>query len=132
MKENRLVYITSPYAGDVKANVRFAKAACRYAMGQDCTPIAVHLIYPALLDDSVPAKREAGIQMGMRVLEACDELWLCGERLSAGMQAELAAAEQMGIPVRRVSGREIGHDSGYAEKKIEQAASSPAWGMCQC
>lgn len=34
MNENKLVYIASPYAGAVEANVAFAKAACRYAMGQ--------------------------------------------------------------------------------------------------
>ena len=103
MEENKLVYIASPYAGDVEANVAFAKAACRYAMEQGCTPVAVHLLYPQLLADHVPAEREAGIQMGLRVLKACDEMWLCGNRLSSGMRAELAAAEQMGLPVRRIA-----------------------------
>lgn len=102
MKENKLVYIASPYAGDVEANVAFAKAACRYAMQNGCTPVAVHLLYPQMLDDAVPAEREAGIQMGLRVLEVCDELWLCGERMSHGMQAELAAAKRLGVPVIRI------------------------------
>lgn len=103
MSSKKLVYIASPYAGDVEANVAFAKAACRYAMEQGATPLAVHLLYPQILDDHVPAERESGIRMGMRVLEACDELWLCGGRLSHGMRAELTAAEQLGIPVRRVT-----------------------------
>lgn len=102
MKENKLVYIASPYAGDVEANVAFAKAACRYAIEQGCTPIAVHLLYPQLLNDTVPEEREAGIRMGLRVLEACDELWLCGEQLSSGMRAELDAATRLGIPVQRI------------------------------
>lgn len=85
MKQNKLVYIASPYAGDVEINVSFAKAACRYAMEQGCIPIAVHLIYPQLLNDTVPEEREAGIRMGLRVLEACDELWLCGEQLSQSL-----------------------------------------------
>lgn len=38
MGSNKLVYIASPYAGDVEENVAFAKAACRYAMEQDVTP----------------------------------------------------------------------------------------------
>lgn len=103
MSSNKLVYIASPYAGDVEANVAFAKAACRYAMERGATPLAVHLLYPQILDDHVPAERESGIRMGLRVLEACDELWLCGGQLSHGMRAELAAAEQFGIPVRRVT-----------------------------
>ena len=102
MNENKLVYIASPYAGDVETNVAFAKAACRYAMEQGCTPVAVHLLYPQILNDAVPAEREAGIQMGLRVLEACDELWLCGDRMSHGMQAEQAAAERLGVPIIRM------------------------------
>lgn len=54
MTENKMVYIASPYAGEVERNVRFAKAACLFAIRQDCTPVAVHLLYPQLLDDSDP------------------------------------------------------------------------------
>lgn len=102
MKKNKLVYIASPYAGDIESNVAFAKTACRYAVEQGCTPVAVHLLYPQILNDAVPVEREAGIQMGLRVLEVCDELWLCGDRISHGMQVELDAAERLGILVCRV------------------------------
>ena len=57
MEHNKLVYIASPYSGDVERNVAFAKAACRYAMKQGVTPIASHLLYPQMLDDKV-RKRE--------------------------------------------------------------------------
>lgn len=102
MTDSRLVYIASPYAGDVERNVAFAKDACRYAAAQGCTPVAVHLLYPQFLDDGVPQEREAGLRMGRRVLAACDEFWLCGERLSAGMRAEKAEAERLGILIRRI------------------------------
>lgn len=121
MKQSKLVYIASPYAGDVEANVIFAKAACRYAIRQGCTPIAVHLLYPQLLDDSVPKEREVGLKMGHRVLEACDELWLCGERMSAGMQKERDAALWFGVPVRHIS-----------EKEITMELSPPVMGLCLC
>ncbi|MFR4783806.1 MAG: DUF4406 domain-containing protein [Pilosibacter sp.] len=93
MKESRLVYIASPYAGDIQSNVEFAKAACRFAVSQGATPLAVHLLYPQILDDRIPDERTAGIQMGLRVLRACDELWVCGDFISHGMQAELDAAK---------------------------------------
>ena len=101
MTEGKLVYIASPYAGDVEGNVAFAKAACRYAAAKGDTPVAVHLMYPQFLDDRVPKEREAGLKMGRRVLAACDEFWLCGEKLSAGMRAEKAEAERLGIPIRQ-------------------------------
>ena len=72
----KLVYICSPYAGDIGNNIRFAGAACRYAAEQGCAPVAVHLLYPQILDDSVPSQREAGIRMGLRVLASCEELWI--------------------------------------------------------
>jgi len=45
MEHNKLVYIASPYSGDVERNVAFAKAACRYAMNQggyaNCLPSVI-------------------------------------------------------------------------------------------
>lgn len=118
MTENKLVYIASPYAGDVERNTAFAKEACRYAMGQGAVPIAPHLLYPQMLDDTVPAEREAGLLMGLRVLEACDELWLCGDRMSAGMQAELEAAERLGIPVRYIPEQEISMEMSCRDMRM--------------
>ena len=102
MAEGKIVYIASPYAGDVEGNVEFAKAACRLAMEEGSTPVAAHLLYPQMLDDTVPEQRELGIRMGLKLLEACSELWLCGSRISNGMQEELKAAQLHGIPVRRI------------------------------
>lgn len=103
----KLVYICSPYAGEIERNVRFAQDACRYAISQCCAPVAVHLLYPQLLNDAVPAEREAGIQMGLRVLAACEELWVCGSQISTGMRCEIAEAERLGIPVKRVSAEQM-------------------------
>lgn len=107
MTESRLVYIASPYAGDIPSNVEFAKAACRFAVSQGATPLAVHLLYPQILDDRIPDERTAGIQMGLHVLKACDELWVCGDFISHGMQAELDAAKEWGIPVKQIRAEEL-------------------------
>ena len=101
MEHNKLVYIASPYSGDVERNVAFAKAACRYAMNQGVTPIASHLLYPQMLDDGVPEER-------LRILKVCEEVWVCGSELSSGMEQEIRAARQLQIPLRRVSEQEIG------------------------
>lgn len=107
MTDSRLVYIASPYAGDVEGNVAFARAACRYAAAQGCTPVAVHLMYPQFLDDRVPKEREAGLKMGQRVLAVCDEIWLCGEWMSSGMKTEEKEAKKLGIPIMRVPSSSI-------------------------
>jgi len=38
---SKLVYIASPYAGDVDINVEFARCASRYCIEQGNTPVAV-------------------------------------------------------------------------------------------
>jgi len=46
-----------------------------------------------MLDDAEPTEREIGLRLGHRVLEVCDELWLCGGRVSSGMAREIEEAQ---------------------------------------
>lgn len=101
------IYICSPYTGNIEENIRFAKTACRYAMKQGCAPIAPHLLYPQFLNDAVPMERKTGIQMGLRVLASCEELWACGSHISEGMEKEIAEANRLGIRVRRITAEQI-------------------------
>lgn len=68
---------------------------------------APHLLYPQILNDSVPEEREIGIHLGLEILERCEELWICGDQMSAGMKREAAYAKARGIPVRRIPVCEI-------------------------
>jgi len=102
-----LVYIASPLSGDVEQNLEFARKACRFAIEQEVTPFAPHLLYTQMLDDSNPADRQIGIDMGNQMLELCDELWLCGDRISEGMANEKELAEQLGIPVHQINAEDI-------------------------
>ncbi len=103
----KLIYVASPYAGDVEKNIAFAKLACRYVMEQRHAFFAPHLLYPQILDDTDPAERKTGLKFGLRILEICDELWVCGDRISTGMEAEIELAKQLGIPIRYVSEEQI-------------------------
>ena len=98
----KLIYVASPYAGDVERNVEYAKQACRTVMESGHAFFAPHLLYPAILDDAVPAERQQGLDMGLTMLERCDELWAFGPYISAGMRAEMAAAADLGIPIRQM------------------------------
>lgn len=105
--ESRIIYICSPYAGNIEENIAFARQACGYAIRQGAVPLAPHLLYPQILNDSVPEEREIGIRLGLDILERCEELWICGDRMSAGMKRETAYAKARGIPVRRIPVCEI-------------------------
>ena len=116
-----IVYICSPYAGDIETNTAFAKKACWYAIHQGHTPIAVHLLYPQMLDDAEPTEREIGLRLGHRVLEVCDELWLCGGRVSSGMAREIEEAQRLGIPIRQIGELEIKQEALPAEMEQSEA-----------
>ena len=98
----KLIYVASPYAGDVERNVEYAKQACRTVMESGHAFFAPHLLYPAVLDDAVPEERQTGIEMGLPLRHRCDELWTFGSVTSSGMQAEIEEAERLRIPVRRM------------------------------
>ncbi|PWL53316.1 DUF4406 domain-containing protein [Lacrimispora amygdalina] len=116
----KLIYVASPYAGDIEQNTEFARKACRHVMSEGHAFFAPHLLYPQLLDDSKPQERQAGLDMGLAMLPRCDELWCYGDRISFGMHLEIEEAVRLGIPVRRVMELENGFAIGRA-KGIEPA-----------
>ena len=108
--------------GISKKNVAFAQRACRYAIHQGYIPIAVHLLYPQMLDDSDPAERELGLRLGQQLLRRCDELWVCGDRISSGMAREISEANHLSIPVKNIGAHEIQKEQLPAE--MEQVTAS--------
>lgn len=89
-----------PYAGDVKQNVNMARVYSRFAVKNTCIPLTPHLLYPQFMDDGSPAERELALFMGLVLLTKCEQVWVFGGVISAGMAAEIAKAEKKKIPVR--------------------------------
>lgn len=118
MTKMKLVYIASPYAGDIEHNTRMAIEYCRYASGCGVIPLAPHLFLPRFLCEFNPEEREQGIKMGLRMLAACSELWVFGGRISAGMDREIAEAERLGIKI-------VYQDSN----KIQGVMNMKQWGI---
>lgn len=98
----KLVYMASPYAGNIKHNTRMAIEYCRYAASGGVAPIAPHLLFPLFLQDSNSEERKKGIEMGLRFLASCDELWVFGARISEGMGREFADAQRLSIKIRYI------------------------------
>lgn len=95
----KVVYICSPYAGNVEANTENARRYCRYAVDAGCMPIAPHLLYPQFMDDSDPDERDVALKFGIVLLSRCAELWWFGDVVSQGMRNEIEFANRRGIPV---------------------------------
>ena len=99
-----LVYICSPYAGDIDGNVAKAIRYCRFAIDKGCIPIASHLLYPQILDDSDAEERKLGLFFGMVLLDVCREIWIFSDGdYSKGMQAEYNRAVKKEYKIRYFS-----------------------------
>ena len=95
-----LVYIASPLSGDVEVNTERARAFCRFALEKGQSPLAPHLLFPQFMNDDDPAERELAIFMDVILLGKCSELWVLGDIVSAGMQAEIDVAKKRRQPIR--------------------------------
>lgn len=97
-----LVVIESPYAGEVEANVAYAKKAVHDCLKRGESPYASHLFFtqPGILDDLEPEERKLGIEAGFawgraakRVVFYIDRGW------SRGMKAGYIEALKRGTPI---------------------------------
>lgn len=95
-----LVFVCSPYAGDIPGNTERARKYSRFAIEQGCIPIAPHLLYPQFLDETQKDERELGLFIGLVLLSKCAQLWVFGSHISSGMAQEIYKAETKGIPIR--------------------------------
>ncbi len=88
-----IVYICSPYAGEVSKNVEAAQRYSRFAVDKGCIPIAPHLLFPQFLNDANPKERQLGLFFGNAIMSKCSEVWVFGEVISPGMEAEIERAK---------------------------------------
>lgn len=95
-----IVFICSPYKGDIELNTMRAIRYCHFAYTCNKVPIAPHLNFPQFLDEKIHEEREAGIKMGLEILKKANELWCFGKTLTEGMEMELKYAIKNNIPIK--------------------------------
>jgi hypothetical protein len=104
-----LVIIESPYAGDIEANVEYARACMRDSLNRGEAPIASHLLYtqPGILRDEVPEERQWGIDAGLAWRGVADmAVFYVDRNWSGGMLAARRLYLDEGFPfeVRTLDG----------------------------
>lgn len=96
----RRVFLASPYRGDTKRNVAYARACAYDCVQRGETPLVPHLSFTQFLDDGIEADRTAGMEAGKVWLLACDALVVYMDLgISSGMHAEAMFAKVNGIDV---------------------------------
>ncbi|MDL2294745.1 DUF4406 domain-containing protein [Ruminococcaceae bacterium OttesenSCG-928-D13] len=135
MPERPFVYVCSPFRGDVEENTRRALEYSRRVFEAGYCPLAPHLLFPRFLDDSDPAQRQAGIEMGLALLAQCRQLVVCGGDVTEGMALEIDEARRLGIgicpldelPATKLHPASVGKTS--LRKKLTRAC--PAGSLCR-
>lgn len=104
------VYICSAYSsqGKIEENVQRAKNYSRMAIEKMCLPITPHIYFTQFMSDDVPIERAIALNIGLELIDECDELWIFGTA-AGGMDDEIDKAKELHIPIREftVHGTEI-------------------------
>lgn len=98
----RRVILESPFAGDVQANLEYARAAVRDSLLRGESPLASHLLYtqPGILDDGNREERHMGIEAGLAWGTAAEATVVYTDRgISTGMHLGINRARLEGRPV---------------------------------
>ena len=88
-----MVFICSPYSGDIEHNVQETRKYCRFAVEKGYIPIAPHLLFPQFMNDGVSAERELGMFFGKVLMDKCAQVWVFGKDITDGMSEEIERAE---------------------------------------
>ncbi len=85
----KLVILESPYAGDVKSNIKYARECIKDCLMRNEAPFASHLLYTqeGILDDNVIEERQYGIDAGLEWAKVADKTVVYTDLgISKGMQ----------------------------------------------
>lgn len=106
-------YVCSPYRNEDKmkmaANQLRAQGLCEEIeeLVPNCKCYAPHAFLPHLLDDTVEKEREIALEFGLKILDLCDVLVVCGDIVSSGMAKEIAYARKHGKKVLKYKEGEL-------------------------
>lgn len=93
-----VVYICSPFRGDVEKNIENARKYCSFAIKKKAIPFAPHLLYPQFMSEETD--RELALFFGIVMLDKCAEVWVFGDKISEGMKVEIERAKSKEKKIR--------------------------------
>ena len=96
----KLVYICAPLRGDVEKNIEFARQKAQEVFQSGDIPVCPHLMFPPIADPENPVQDQAAREMGLRLVESCQQVNVYGLEWTEGMWAEIRHAMDLGIQVK--------------------------------
>lgn len=95
-----VVYICSPFSGNVERNAENARRYCRFAVDSGYIPFAPHLFFPQFMNENDAAERRLALFMDIALLSKCAQLWVFGGNITKGMGVEIEKAKYKRQPIR--------------------------------
>ena len=95
----KLVYICAPLRGDVIGSIEFARQKAQEVFQSGSIPVCPHITLPSNADPACSVQDEAAREMGLQLVESCQQLNVYGSTITEGMRAEIHRAQERGIPV---------------------------------
>ena len=95
-----VVYICSPFSGNVERNAENARRYCRFAVDSGYIPLAPHLLFPQFMNENDAAERRLALFMDIALLSKCAQLWVFGGNITKGMGIEIEKAKYKRQPIR--------------------------------
>lgn len=100
------VYICSPLGGNIATNLQKVKEYTKFALLCGTAPVVPHF-YALCLNDTIPKEREIGMAAGLSLLWFCDEMWIFGDEITAGMAEEIQFCKTLNVKTRKIRESEI-------------------------
>ena len=95
-----LVIIESPYKGNVKSNVAYARKCMSDSLLRGESPFASHLLYTQVLDDTKEIERLTGMSRAFNWYRHADLMAVYTDKgVSKGMEMGMEVAKNLGINI---------------------------------
>ena len=97
-------YICSPYNADTFEgrfnNMLLARSYMAYANEHfEVNARAPHAYLPIVIFEERPEERRLALEFGQKLLACCDIVYVCGNRMSQGMEGELQRAASLNMEI---------------------------------
>ena len=99
-----LVYVCSPFRGNIDENVVNARKYSRFTFDKKNIPITPHLLYPQFINDNDLFERNIAIhKINYVLIGLCKEMWVFGDVITEGMEREILIAKKRKMRIRYFS-----------------------------
>ena len=99
-----LVYVCSPYRGNIDENIINARKYSRFTFDKKNIPITPHLLYPQFINDNDLFERNIAIhKINYVLIGLCKEMWVFGDVITEGMEREILIAKKRKMRIRYFS-----------------------------